>query len=301
MRGLQLRRSNITLLDYLLLPVIWVSISVSSILVVLSRESAWVCAFWRLVLSLPMLALPAAVVKGSRVLKGLRLREVLASVTAGAFLAIHFIAWMESLHLISVALSTTLVATYPAISAAVEGIAMRRSPSFRESVGLAIAFAGVVTAAYCGWEAVARPEGVGLALLGAFAAACYFSIGRVLRSSGMGLTQYALLAYSSAAAWILSASLALRTSLTPSTPSSWPYLLALAAAPMLGGHTLMNYLLKKLPTHVVTSVALGEPAGASVLAAAILGQVPHPNVIAGMALTVAGVWLVISGFGGRGT
>jgi len=294
-----LGRGRVTTLDYLLLPVIWVSISVSSILVLLSHESAWVCAFWRLLLSLPMLAALSAAAGGLRGFGGLRLREALAAVAAGAFLALHFTTWMESLHLISVALSTTLVVTYPAISAAIEKLVRRYPLSVREAAGLLAALAGVVTAAYGAWGA-ARPEGVALALVGAFAAACYFSIGRSLRSSGMGLTQYALLAYGSAAAWLILASAAFKAQLMPSRPSSWPYLLALAAVPMLGGHTLMNYLLKKLPTHVVTSVALGEPAGASVLAAVILGQVPRLNVVAGMAVTVVGVWLVVSGSRGVG-
>lgn len=41
---------------------------------------------------------------------------------------------------------------------------------------------------------------------------------------------------------------------------------------MLGGHTLMNYLLKYVKTSTVTAVALGEPIGAGILAYMIFGE-----------------------------
>ncbi len=278
------------------LAVIWVSISVSSILILLSGESAWVCAFWRLTLSLPLLALSALVTR-TKLNTRLSPRNLIASVTAGALLALHFVTWMESLHLISVALSTTLVVTYPAISALIGNAVMHVKVRREEVAGLLIALGGVIIALYNGLVGhgvkASWPLGSALAIVGAFAAAGYFSLGGYLRSSGMNLAQYTLLAYGSAAAWLLPASTLAGVRLTPARPEAWPYLLALAAVPMMGGHTLMNYLLKKMPAHVVTSVALGEPAGASILAAAVLGQVPPANVVVGMTLTILGVWLVI--------
>ena len=53
---------------------------------------------------------------------------------------------------------------------------------------------------------------------------------------------------------------------------SYLFFLALALIPMLGGHTLMNYLLRYLRTSIVTSISLTEPIGASILAYYILGQ-----------------------------
>ncbi len=278
------------------LAVIWVSISVSSILVLLSGESAWVCAFWRLTLSLPLLALSALITR-TPLNARLSPRNTVASVTAGALLALHFVTWMESLHLISVALSTTLVVTYPAISALIGHAIMHVKVRREEVIGLLIALGGVIAALYNGLigsnVGPSWPLGSALAIIGAFAAAGYFSLGGHLRSSGMNLAQYTLLAYGSAAAWLLLASTLAGVHLIPTRPEAWPYLLALAAIPMMGGHTLMNYLLKRMPAHVVTSIALGEPAGASILAAAILGQVPSANVVVGMTLTMFGVWLVI--------
>ena len=278
------------------LAVIWVSISVSSILVLLSGESAWVCAFWRLTLSLPLLTLSALITR-TPLNARLSPRNTVAAITAGALLALHFVTWMESLHLISVALSTTLVVTYPAISALIGHVIMHVKVRREEVVGLFIALGGVIIALYNGLigsnVGPSWPLGSALAIIGAFAAAGYFSLGGYLRSSGMNLAQYTLLAYGSAAAWLLLASALVGTTIVPARLEAWPYLIALAAVPMMGGHTLMNYLLKRMPAHVVTSVALGEPAGASVLAAVILGQVPAANVVIGMTLTMIGVWLVI--------
>jgi drug/metabolite transporter (DMT)-like permease len=41
---------------------------------------------------------------------------------------------------------------------------------------------------------------------------------------------------------------------------------------MIGGHTLINYLLRYVKTSVATSIALGEPVGASLLAYLLLQQ-----------------------------
>ncbi len=159
--------------------VIWVSISVSSILVLLSGESAWVCAFWRLTLSLPILALTALITR-TPLNARLSPRNAIASVMAGAFLALHFVTWMESLHLISVALSTTLVVTYPAISALIGHAVMRVKVRRGEVLGLLIALGGVVVALYNGLIgsdiSPSWPLGSALAVIGAFAAAGYFSM-----------------------------------------------------------------------------------------------------------------------------
>ncbi len=276
-----------------LMVVAWFSISASSILVIKSGEPAPVCAFWRLFLSSIMLAVLGAAT--SR-LRSPRLDKSFAlSVLSGVFLAAHFLSWMTSLFMVSVALSTTLVVTYPAISAVIEHFIKGVKVSVKEVAELTMALAGVVAAltpAFLGGGSSLL--GAGLAIAGAFFAAAYFSVGRFLREGGTELTNYAVVTYGSASVTLLLYSLTTNTDILPGNADSWPYLLALATVPMIGGHTVMNYLLKHLPTHVVTSVALGEPAGASLLAALLIAQIPKLTVLAGMGLTVAGIWLVTS-------
>ncbi|MEM3142895.1 MAG: EamA family transporter, partial [Zestosphaera sp.] len=64
---------------------------------------------------------------------------------------------------------------------------------------------------------------------------------------------------------------------------------------MLGGHTVINYLLKRMKSYVVTSIALGEPPGATLLAALILGQQIQAETILGMALALVGILITVYG------
>jgi drug/metabolite transporter (DMT)-like permease len=60
---------------------------------------------------------------------------------------------------------------------------------------------------------------------------------------------------------------------------------------MLLGHTGMNWALKFLPAYVVNLVTLGEPVGATLLAALIPGirQIPSAVTLVGGVIVLAGV------------
>jgi drug/metabolite transporter (DMT)-like permease len=62
---------------------------------------------------------------------------------------------------------------------------------------------------------------------------------------------------------------------------------------MLLGHTGMNYALRYLPAYVVNLTVLGEPVGATLLAAIIPGiaEVPTLATLAGGGLILGGVIL----------
>ncbi|RLG73682.1 MAG: EamA/RhaT family transporter, partial [Thermoprotei archaeon] len=76
--------------------------------------------------------------------------------------------------------------------------------------------------------------------------------------------------------------------------NTYIYFILLALIPMIGGHTVMNYLLKYLKTSIVTSIALGEPVGASILAYYILGQEVDLLKASAMALVLFSLFLVIT-------
>jgi drug/metabolite transporter (DMT)-like permease len=65
---------------------------------------------------------------------------------------------------------------------------------------------------------------------------------------------------------------------------------------MLLGHTGMNWALKFLPAYVVNLTVLGEPVGATVLAALLPGirEVPPRVTFVGGALVLAGILLALS-------
>lgn len=60
---------------------------------------------------------------------------------------------------------------------------------------------------------------------------------------------------------------------------------------MLLGHTGMNWALGRLPAYLVNLTVLGEPIGATLLAAAlpIIGEVPRTGTLVWGAVVLAGV------------
>jgi len=69
--------------------------------------------------------------------------------------------------------------------------------------------------------------------------------------------------------------------------------LALAVGPMLFGHTGLNWALKYLPAYVVILVLLGEPVGATFLAATLPGihELPTVATVVGGALVLVGIYV----------
>ena len=84
---------------------------------------------------------------------------------------------------------------------------------------------------------------------------------------------------------------AVRAPLAPQPARELTIFAALAAGPMLIGHTGCNWALRYLPAFVVNVALLGETVGATLLAAALPGirEVPPPATLAGGALILAGI------------
>ena len=79
--------------------------------------------------------------------------------------------------------------------------------------------------------------------------------------------------------------------LGPQPPREWLIFAGLAVGPMMLGHTGMNWALRYLPAYVVNLTVLGEPVGATLLAALVpsIGEVPTVWTLVGGALILSGV------------
>jgi len=65
----------------------------------------------------------------------------------------------------------------------------------------------------------------------------------------------------------------------------------MAVGPGILGHTIINWALKHLESVVVSVGWLGEPVGATLLALALLAEVPDAITIAGGAVVLAGIYV----------
>ena len=269
-------------------------ISTAAPLVRLSHEPPLTIVVWRLAFSL--------IVIGGLLLPGRQWRQYVRlsradlslGAAAGVLLACHFWAWTVSLGLTTVAASTVLVNMQPVVVGVLSALLLREPPTRRQWLGIAVAVVGAVIIARADAPAQGGARnallGDGLALASGVAAACYYLVGRRLRRV-LDLWPYVALVYGACFVALLAAALVTRAPLGPEPPRELAVFAGLALGPMLLGHTGMNWALRYLPAPVVNVTTLGEPVGATMLAAFLpwIREWPAPATLAGGAIVLAGI------------
>ncbi|MDB4876230.1 MAG: putative rane protein [Gemmatimonadetes bacterium] len=273
-----------------------IGISFAGPLVRLSHAHPLTIAIWRLGFSLVIIAIALVTTGTWRQWKRLDRSATLVAVGAGAMLAVHFWTWNSSVGLTTVSASVVLVNMQPAIVALLSAGWLHEPPTRRQWTGIAIAMGGAVVvalpdiAANAGATSSRALLGDGLALVGAVTAACYFVAGRRLRST-LDIWPYVALVYGTCFVVLLLFAAIVHAPVLGQPPRELAIFLALAIGPMLFGHTGLNWALKYLPAYVVNLTLLGEPVGATLLAAFLPGirEVPGAATFVGGALILAGI------------
>lgn len=276
------------------------AISLAGPLVRLSHAAPVAIAVWRLALSLVIVAVPLVAGGSWRQWRTLDSPSLVLAALAGAMLALHFWSWNTSITLTTVAASVLLVNVQPLIVAALSATWLREPPTARQWIGIGVAIMG---AAIVTLPDLARPaattaggggaiRGDALALLGAVTAALYYVIGRRLRAS-LDLWAYVGLVYAACLAALLVIASVTGVRLAPYPPRELAIFAGLAIGPMLLGHTVMNWALRHARAYQVNVVLLGEPIGATALAALLPGirERPGPYTLMGGAFVLLGILL----------
>jgi drug/metabolite transporter (DMT)-like permease len=254
-------------------------------------------AVWRTGLAVLLLA-PAVWAHRStrRAWRAFTWRDVGLIGTAGVFLGLHFITWIESLYHTSVASASVLVTTSPVFLAALGYLVLGERLSRVTLAGIGVAVGGAALIGVGDAEALTYGAGAlwgnGLALSAALLVSLYLLIGRVVRRK-TGWLAYVAPLYAVAAATALLAALVQGV---PLLTYGWPFYglcLLMAIGPQLLGHGSFNYALKFFPAALVGMLALLEPVGASVLAYVLFGEAPTPLAMVGMTVVLAGVAVVV--------
>jgi drug/metabolite transporter (DMT)-like permease len=236
---------------------------------------------------------PAAALRPGRTSGRLGAREARDLALAGAFLAVHFAAWIASLERTSVVRSVTLVSTAPLWTALLSAPVLRERVPRAAWAGLGLALAGVAAMAAGARGSGDVPRslgGDGLALLGAWAMSGYLLAGRGLRAR-VPFLPYVASVYGVAALLLLVTAGAAGALAVDLPPRAWGWIALLALVPQLVGHTALNWSVRRLPAAFVAVALLGEPVGAAALAFAILGEAPTVREAAGAMLVLAGIAL----------
>lgn len=266
-------------------------VSMSGPLVAATAAPALAVAFWRNALAVGALA-PIALCRRRAELRATSRRVLLLSLAAGALLALHFGLWLPSLRLTSVASSTALVTTTPLWTVLLLRLGGSRPPR--------LVLLGTLTAC-CGVLVLTGVDvrlsgtaltGDALALAGGMAAAGYMLLGERVRQTA-STTAYTLLCYTATTLLLLTACLTTGQALLGYPVASWWKLLALTACAQLGGHTLVNLVVRRLGASVVSTALLLETPGAALVAGVWLGQVPPIAAYPALLLIVTGLALVV--------
>jgi drug/metabolite transporter (DMT)-like permease len=269
-----------------------VAVSVSAILINEARTDAATVVWLRMALAVGLLMPWAMPQLRARTVGGTR-RDALLTATAGALLAIHFLTWTASLAYTSVAASVLLVSLHPLIVTPLGGRLHGDAVGGRVVSGIGLALAGtVVTCAGAFSGGGSALGGDLLALAGGVALAGYLLIGRGRRELG-GVAAYSAVVYAIVSAAAVGVAVVGGTLHAPSA-RAMVACIGLAAVCTIGGHTVFNWTLRRLPASTVSLSFLGEPPLAALLAFLILGQRITATTVVGGVLILAGLAAAVS-------
>jgi drug/metabolite transporter (DMT)-like permease len=283
-----------------------VAVSTSAILVRWSGAPSVVVAFYRVVLTTVAIAPFAIRDRGG--FRAVSRRDLGVAVVSGVALAVHFASFFESLAWTTVAASVTLVTTQPVFVGVGAAALLDERLSGRVAAGILVAMTGAsvmsvgptvagavaaggdvgaaVSAAFAG--NADRLYGNALALAGAALGAVYTLAGRSLRQR-LSVFVYTFIVYAACAAALGAMAVGTGASLSGYARREWVLFAAMALGPGVVGHTVINWALRYVRSTVVSVSLLGEPVASTVLALALLDEVPGVVTVLGAAVVLCGI------------
>jgi drug/metabolite transporter (DMT)-like permease len=268
-------------------------VSFGAILVRLAAAPPLAVSFYRVAIA-SLLLLPFASGDARRSWPALDRKHRLLVVAAGTALALHFATWIASLSHTTVASSVLLVNTSPVFAVVLSRLFLHERPSRVVQVAIPVAFAGAATIALGDWTgSPGSLLGNGLAVAGAVTLAAYQVIGRGLRDA-LPLNAYVLAVWGTAALVLAALARSTGVLLGGYPKRTWLLFVALAVVPTIGGHGLVNKSLRSLPAPTVGLFLLGEPVLASLFAWLLFHETPGPWTVAGGAVVVGALGLVLA-------
>ncbi len=248
-------------------------------------------AFWRgaiagLALSVVLFS-PAV----RRQFSGITGRTFLRIAGATVIIALHQICFISSLQYTSVAASTFLTSTQPLFTALLGWFLIQERVSRRSMFAIFGAIAGMAVIT----SSETTPSALGgnlLALLAALLASLYSLAARKLRQR-TPLLPFMLTVHMSGTIFLGLLAFVIGIPLLGFDSRTWLGLALLGLIPTLIGHTLLTYAIGHLRAFVVNASILGEPVGATILAALIMNEIPPWQTILGGMIVVGCITVIV--------
>ncbi|WP_435360537.1 DMT family transporter [Haloarchaeobius sp. DFWS5] len=272
-----------------------VAVSTSAPLIELSEEApSSVKALYR-VLFMTALVTPVALRRNPGDFARITSRDLAVALVTGIALAAHFAFWFLSFEYTTIAASATLVQTQPLFVAFGAWAVLSERVSRRMVAGILVAVAGAAIIGLGAPTSSAAPQpllGNGLAVLGAAMASIYVLAGRSLRQR-VSLFPYVTIVYGACTIGLFALVVYEGHDLTGYPLSEYLLFLGMAVGPGIFGHTVINWLLERVESSVVSVSLLGEPVGSAILALLIFSEVPGVATIVGGAVALVGIAVVV--------
>lgn len=258
--------------------------------------SALEIAFWRLAIGAGFVGILGL---ATRAPLRLARREWGKFALYGLVLAVHLASYVAALSFTSIAHVVALTYTSPIFVAIIAALFLHERPTRGMVIGLGIAILGIALLSgiqtdpgQCSTgHGPCSPVGDALALLAGLFAAIYAVAGRVERERH-ALFTYTFFVYGLAALWLLPVAATLLARHTYPLPAVGA-VVALGIVPLGMGHTLYNAALRRANPTLINLIATQEITGGIILGALFQHQIPTALSLAGVAVTLAGIVVVM--------
>ncbi|QFG00682.1 DMT family transporter [Psychrobacillus glaciei] len=267
-----------------------VAISFAAIFVKWSSAPATILSMYRMVLA-SLLLLPIVWFK-RREFQKLTSKEWLLLCLSGLFLALHFALWFGSLKLTTVASSTIILALQPIVSLIGGAILFKERTTKTALMTMGIAVLGAVMV---GWGdfGLNKSAIVGdiLSFLSVIVVVGYLLIGqKVVKKVSHWIYSFCVFGFASIA--LIVYNISTQVNLGGYDSKEWGIFILLAVVPTIS-HVINNWLMNYVNATTISMSILGEPVGATILAAIFLGERLVGWQIIGGILVLLGVFMFL--------
>jgi len=212
---------------------------------------------------------------------------------AGILLALHFVTWIFSLQLTTIAHSLVILSSQPVFALVLSPIILKEKGGWRALIAVIITVIGVLL---IGWQdfgfEMEHVWGDFLSLVSALFVTLYIFIARYLRGR-IELLPYLMMVYGSAALTLIAVNLFGNFPIINYPLKIHFLMLMLAIIPTGIGHSLLNWSARKIEVYKVNIASLGELVFASIMAYIFFGEKPYGVFYVGAGLILIGILLAI--------
>jgi drug/metabolite transporter (DMT)-like permease len=241
------------------------AISTGAVFARMADAPSLVIAAYRVGLA-SLILIPITCWKARDELHSLSSKDFKMAFLAGAFLAMHFAAWISSLKYTTISNSVVLVSTSPLWVGVLAPLFIKEKIKRITMISIFLSIVGCVVIGSGDFTIGGRALwGDVLALTGGFCAAGYLILGKALRQK-LSLLVYISLCYGSAAIILWSVVLVMGFRVSGFSSQTLWAIWAMALISQIIGHSSYNWALRYCSTTLVALSFLGEPVGSTILA-----------------------------------